>query len=226
MLCTNEQQKGNKMSIRVNCVKTLLSEANLSQTELADQLGADRVNLNKIINNKRGLDHDLAKKIAKILNVHWFQIYEPMNLEMPIMGTIDKDYKIDMHTMAENKIEMVTLFHYLADLEHLISLKSTYTHALWLIDKRFKSDKLQWHGYHYGKKNNGSLFMSMNTTNGLMELTRDKHISEKKISMKNVEYLMPVSRVDFDYKYSDPALEQKYSYNGVMKTREPKFKVK
>ena len=128
--------------------------------------------------------------------------------------------------MAENKIEMVTLFHYLADLEHLISLKSTYTHALWLIDKRFKSDTLNWYGYHYGKKNNGSLFMSMSTTNGLMELTRDKHIAEKKINMKNVEYLMPVSRVDFDYKFSDPALEQKYSYNGVMKPREPKFKVK
>ena len=214
------------MTYKRNCVKSLLNEVGLTQTQLADQLGADRVNLNKIINNKRGLDHDLAKQIAKILNVSWFQIYEPMNLEMPIMGTIDKDYKIKMHTMAEDKIEMVTLFHYLADLEHLISLKSSYTHALWLIDKRFKTDKLQWYGYHYGKKNNGSLFMSMSTTSGLMELTRDKHVVEKKINMKNVEYLMPVSRVDFDYKFSDPALEQKYSYNGVMKPREPKFKVK
>lgn len=214
------------MTYKRNCVKSLLNEVGLTQTQLADQLGADRVNLNKIINNKRGLDHDLAKQIAKILNVSWFQIYEPMNLEMPIMGTIDKDYKIKMHTMAEDKIEMITLFHYLADLEHLISLKSSYTHALWLIDKRFKTDKLQWYGYHYGKKNNGSLFMSMSTTSGLMELTRDKHVVEKKINMKNVEYLMPVSRVDFDYKFSDPALEQKYSYNGVMKPREPKFKVK
>ena len=214
------------MTYKRNCVKSLLNEVGLTQTQLADQLGADRVNLNKIINNKRGLDHDLAKEIAKILNVSWFQIYEPMNLEMPIMGTIDKDYKIKMHTMAEDKIEMITLFHYLADLEHLISLKSTYTHALWLIDKRFKTDKLQWYGYHYGKKNNGSLFMSMSTTSGLMELTRDKQVVEKKINMKNVEYLMPVSRVDFDYKFSDPALEQKYSYNGVMKPREPKFKVK
>ena len=214
------------MTYKRNCVKSLLNEVGLTQTQLADQLGADRVNLNKIINNKRGLDHDLAKQIAKILNVSWFQIYEPMNLEMPIMGTIDKNYKIKMHTMAEDKIEMITLFHYLADLEHLISLKSSYTHALWLIDKRFKTDKLQWYGYHYGKKNNGSLFMSMSTTSGLMELTRDKHVVEKKINMKNVEYLMPVSRVDFDYKFSDPALEQKYSYNGVMKPREPKFKVK
>ena len=214
------------MTYKRNCVKSLLNEVGLTQTQLADQLGADRVNLNKIINNKRGLDHDLAKEIAKILNVNWFQIYEPMNLEMPIMGTIDKDYKIKMHTMADDKIEMITLFHYLADLEHLISLKSTYTHALWLIDKRFKTDKLEWYGYHYGKKNNGSLFMSMSTTNGLMELARDKHVVEKKINMKNVEYLMPVSRVDFDYKFSDPALEQKYSYNGIQKPREPKFKIK
>lgn len=214
------------MTYKRNCVKSLLNEVGLTQTQLADQLGADRVNLNKIINNKRGLDHDLAKQIAKILNVNWFQIYEPMNLEMPIMGTIDKDYKIKMHTMADDKIEMITLFHYLADLEHLISLKSTYTHALWLIDKRFKTDKLEWYGYHYGKKNNGSLFMSMSTTNGLMELARDKHVVEKKINMKNVEYLMPVSRVDFDYKFSDPALEQKYSYKGIQKPREPKFKIK
>lgn len=214
------------MTYKRNCVKSLLNEVGLTQTQLADQLGADRVNLNKIINNKRGLDHDLAKEIAKILNVNWFQIYEPMNLEMPIMGTIDKDYKIKMHTMADDKIEMITLFHYLADLEHLISLKSTYTHALWLIDKRFKTDKLEWYGYHYGKKNNGSLFMSMSTTNGLMELARDKHVVEKKINMKNVEYLMPVSRVDFDYKFSDPALEQKYSYKGIQKPREPKFKIK
>lgn len=214
------------MTYKRNCVKSLLNEVGLTQTQLADQLGADRVNLNKIINNKRGLDHDLAKQIAKILNVNWFQIYEPMNLEMPIMGTIDKDYKIKMHTMADDKIEMITLFHYLADLEHLISLKSTYTHALWLIDKRFKTDKLEWYGYHYGKKNNGNLFMSMSTTNGLMELARDKHVVEKKINMKNVEYLMPVSRVDFDYKFSDPALEQKYSYKGIQKPREPKFKIK
>jgi len=214
------------MTYKRNCVKSLLNEVGLTQTQLADQLGADRVNLNKIINNKRGLDHDLAKEIAKILNVNWFQIYEPMNLEMPIMGTIDKDYKIKMHTMADDKIEMITLFHYLADLEHLISLKSTYTHALWLIDKRFKTDKLEWYGYHYGKKNNGNLFMSMSTTNGLMELARDKHVVEKKINMKNVEYLMPVSRVDFDYKFSDPALEQKYSYKGIQKPREPKFKIK
>lgn len=214
------------MTYKRNCVKSLLNEVGLTQTQLADQLGADRVNLNKIINNKRGLDHDLAKQIAKILNVNWFQIYEPMNLEMPIMGTIDKDYKIKMHTMADDKIEMITLFHYLADLEHLISLKSTYTHALWLIDKRFKTDKLEWYGYHYGKKNNGSLFMSMSTTNGLMELARDRHVVEKKINMKNVEYLMPVSRVDFDYKYSDPALDQKYSYSGILKPREPKFKIK
>ena len=208
------------MSIRVNCVKTLLSEANLSQTELADQLGADRVNLNKIINNKRGLDHDLAKKIAKILNVHWFQIYEPMHLEMPIMGKINNDFSIKMHTMADDKIEMVTLFHYLADLEHLICLKSDYSQALWLIDKRFKSKELEYFGYYYGKKNNGKLFLAVNTQKGFFEANTETDLKMNKLNMRSVDYVMPVSRVDFDYKYSDPALEKHYSYSTAGKSAE------
>ena len=212
------------MTIRRNCVKNLLNEVGLTQTQLADQLGADRVNLNKIINNKRGLDHELAIKIAKILNVNWFEIYEPMNLDMPIMGTLDENYKIKMHTMADDKIEIVTLFHYLSDLENLICMKNLLTNALVLIDKRFKSDKLEYFGYFYGKKKNGDLFFAMNDTNGFFELT-GAVINTKKISMKNIEYVMPVSRIDFDYKYKDPALEEKYAYDIKQKPREPLTKL-
>jgi len=217
--------------VKKNSLKTLLAEKGMSQTELANLIDADRINLNKIINNKRGLEHDLAVKIAKVLNINWFQVYENMNMETPIMGEIDVNYQVKLFNMADDAIHLVKVFNYLADKEHIIVLRSKNSHALWLIDKRYKKSEAEFYGYQYGKLKDGSYFVGNNNKNGLYQIGNN-HIKgkdtkklnktendfketnqwlfhSKLVKTKNLDWVMPVCRIDFDWCYVDDEVHQK-----------------
>lgn len=194
--------------INQNSIKNLLQNKNMTQKSLAEQLGLDPINFNKIVNNKRGIDHQLAKKIADILGVQWFQVYEPMNTQIDLHGTFDGsqiDCKINMFDpIKDKKYPPVILKNYIANAEDIICILDVGVHSVFIMLKNRIDTDLSLNGLYYAKLKNGDVKFLLKNPHGLRVLNPNVPVSEKTFRQKpKLEYVIPVSRIDFDYVWVD-----------------------
>ncbi len=190
--------------INQNSIKNLLQHKNITQKSLAESLGLDPINFNKIVNNKRGIDHALAKKIADILDVQWFQVYEPMNTEIEINGYYDGS-KLDnsvnlFDPIMDKKYPNIILKNYIADVQNIISIIDKGSCGLFIMLKDQITDVMTLNGIYYAKLKNGSTKFIAKMYNGMMEVSPNVAIEKKLLRQKpKLDYCIPVSRIDYDW---------------------------
>lgn len=195
---------------QTNRLRELMQFHNISQTDLAQKLGQSRINFNKIVNNKRTLDIPTAKKIAKIFDRKWFEIYEPINTTVAINGYVNftKSPYVEFADPLEARQEKVTLMSYLSEPEELICIKDNTIGFVWLMCKSDKSDKLTQGGLYFVKDGTKYHFIRY-------RLETEKHKpyawvfhpgqedKYKKINTekKKFDFVIPVTRIDNWFKY-------------------------
>ena len=69
--------KNNHLEETEMLLHKLLKEKDMSQAEFAKKLGKDASTINRWIKNSRAIAWDNAEKIAKILEVHPVEVYQP-----------------------------------------------------------------------------------------------------------------------------------------------------
>lgn len=198
------------MKVETNQLRNLLQLNNMSQTELAAKIGQSRINFNKIVNNQRALSIDTAKKCARIFNKQWFEMYEPIEMEMPIHGEIYYDnglQKVRLYNLLEDEIKLIRIKNYLSDKDNLISIFDTPGSSVWLMDKNKKLDFFDhaWGGLYFALDNNNEYFFFnynvrtkvLNYVNPYLKLDK-KIVDSKKLKIK---YCIPVLRIDFNWEW-------------------------
>lgn len=195
------------MPIRQNSLKNILREKGMSQVELATALGTDAINFNKIVNNKRGLDHELAFKIAKILDIQWFQVYEPMNVELIIQGELDSaSDSLDVRFIdpVDDKIRKIKLNTFLDVRNNTICILESGTESVWLMLKDMKEDYPSENGLHYAKFPDGSVKFITKRNGTLFRWNPMIPMKDKLFKQKpKLQYSIPVSRIDYDWEWVD-----------------------
>lgn len=190
--------------IRQNSIKSLLADKKMSQKELCEKIGQDHINFNKIINNKRGLDHHLAQKVAEVLGVKWFQVYEPMNINLMIHGHVkvgDLDTpEIKLIDPIEDKPKYITLHNYLDEPDNVICIHECETGAVFLMKKNKKESYPTKNGMHYGKLKDGTLRFFLMFDGVIRKWSPNKSAKDKLLRQKpKLQYSIPVSRIDYDF---------------------------
>ena len=194
--------------INQNSIKNLLQHKNITQKSLAESLGLDPINFNKIVNNKRGIDHALAKKIADILDVQWFQVYEPMNTEIEINGAFDgtlTDNSVRLFDpIMDKKYPNIILKNYIADVQNIISIIDKGSCGVFVMLKDQIADVMTLNGIYYAKLKNGSTKFIVKMYNGMREVSPSVPLEKKLLRQKpKLDYCIPVSRIDFDWVWLD-----------------------
>ena len=190
--------------IRQNSIKNILREKGMTQKELCEAIGQDHINFNKIINNKRGLDHHMAHKVAEVLGVQWFQVYEPMNSTLTIHGHIDfsdlENPHIRLIDPIEDKREQIILHNYLDDPDNIICIHHCNNKAVFLMRKNKKESYPSVDGLHYAKLKDGSLKLFVMHNGVIRRWCPHTSLENKALRQKpKIQYSIPVSRVDYDF---------------------------
>lgn len=189
--------------IRQNSIKNILREKGMTQKELCEAIGQDHINFNKIINNKRGLDHHMAHKVAEVLGVQWFQVYEPMNTTLTIHGYVkgyDDSPDIRLCDPIEDKPEHIILKNYLDEPENMICIYERDTKAVFLMRKDRKENYPTLDGMHYAKLKDGTLKFLVKHNNVMRKFNPNTSAQAKTFRQKpKLQYSIPVSRIDYDF---------------------------
>jgi plasmid maintenance system antidote protein VapI len=195
-----------------NYLKEILEKYQISQTDMANKIGQSRINFNKIVNNNRKLDVETARKIGSIINRSWFELFEPIDMEITIHGEVELDYKIKLYNYIDDKPLVARLKTYLTNKEDILCFVGLETQGLYLADKVHKQsfpesislDRKTKNGMYYTKLKNGESLIGCQYQSGFSSM---KFFSNKArttntipLAKKDVEYVMPICRVDFDYK--------------------------
>lgn len=197
-----------KTMIRQNSIKNILREKGMTQKELCEAIGQDHINFNKIINNKRGLDHHLAQKVAEVLGVQWFQVYEPMNTQLDIHGTFDG--RVNNPTIRlfdpimDNKCPPIILTNYISDVDDVIAILDLGTKGVFIMLKDKMCDEMTLDGMYYAKFKNGETKFIVKLPNQIRSVNPNLPAEKKTYRQKpKFEYVIPVSRIDFDWVWVD-----------------------
>jgi len=190
--------------IRQNSIKNILREKGMTQKELCEAIGQDHINFNKIINNKRGLDHHMAHKVAEVLGVQWFQVYEPMNSTLMIHGHVSgsdsESPNIRLCDPIEDKPEHIILSNYLDDPDNIICIHECSTKAVFLMRKNTKEKYPSVDGMHYAKLKDGTLKFLLMHNGSIRKWNPNVPAQSKVLRQKpKLQYSIPVSRIDYDF---------------------------
>tara|TARA_B100001113_G_scaffold352852_1_gene355357 strand:+ start:1426 stop:2049 length:624 start_codon:yes stop_codon:yes gene_type:complete len=197
-----------------NQLKNLLQIHGISQTELAAKIGQSRINFNKIVNNQRTLNISTAKKCARIFNRQWFEMYEPIEMEMTLHGEFVHDGKdipqIRLYNMLEDKLRKIRLRNYIADTKDLIGIYDKYGSNLWLLNKNDKTvnPDEEWGGLYFVCNNKKELFFVhynklSNEYRYFDPSVGQDHKTIKNIQSLKLEYSIKVLRIDFNWDWVD-----------------------
>ena len=193
------------MEWKKNSIKNLLKNKNMTQTELAEKLGTDRINLNKVINNRRGLDHKNATKMAEILDVQWFQIYEDIDMTVDIDGEIDfenQDLPVSMYDPVEDDKRQIKVFHYVDEPNNLITIFDRKGASVWFMKKTKRQDELTVNGMYFCKFTNGNIGFVFRKDKEYRRYNPTKKWADKKLRQRPaIKYCIPVSRIDFEWEW-------------------------
>ena len=109
--------------MKQNYLKDWLSANNMSQVELAKIIGADKVNFNKVVNNKRELSIETAEKIAKVFNCHWSLLFEKKHQVSSIHGFIKKDCSVEFVNPVKHSPQTCTFTRPIQNIDDAIILE-------------------------------------------------------------------------------------------------------
>lgn len=197
-----------------NYLKDILEKYQISQTDMANRIGQSRINFNKIVNNNRKLDVETARKIGSIIHRSWFELFEPINMSLTVHGEVGMDYKIKLYNYIDDKPLVARLATYLTDKENLLCFLGKDSQGLYLANKLYKADfvgdvmpnRRTAQGMYYTKLKNGESIVACNYTSGFSFMRFFSHNKSKNpvmLTRKEVEYVMPISRLDFDYEWEN-----------------------
>lgn len=194
--------------IRQNSIKDLLRTKGMTQKSLCDLIGQDPVNFNKIINNKRGLEHDMANKVAKVLGVQWFQVYENMNTEIDLHGVFNNtvtDNRIKMFDpVLDNKYPPIVLNNYVTKNDEIICIIDVGSGGLFIMLKEKMAHDYTLNGMYFCKLKNGDTKFIMKSEYTLRQVNPNVPVEQKTYRQKpKIDYCIPVSRVDYDWSWVD-----------------------
>ena len=120
-----------KLTDNANYLKDILDSHGISQTDMAEKIGQSRINFNKIVNNNRKLDVETARKIGKIINRSWFELFEPIEMIVQVHGeinffheneTVDKTPEIILNDPIYSTPRQIKLDHFISDVKNLICI--------------------------------------------------------------------------------------------------------
>ena len=204
----NEQKE--KTVKQVNRVKELMKVHGITQTQLAVELGQSRINFNKVVNNKRSLDIPTAKKISKMFDRQWFEMYEPIDMELTVHGSIDfmsnpRDVTVKLYDPIEDDPMQIRLKNYLSNKEDLICIFDGNSNSVWLMEKKKKCKTPEIRGLHYAKYTDGKIgFIHYGEEKRLRLFNPTLEWHKKKLNPKTkFEYTIPVSRIDYCWERLD-----------------------
>jgi len=196
-----------------NYLKDILEKYQISQTDMANKIGQSRINFNKIVNNNRKLDVETARKIGSIINRSWFELFEPIDMELTIHGEVELDYKVKLYNYIDDRPLNIRLKTYLTNKEDILCFVGLETQGLYLADKVLKQsfpeiitlDRKTRNGMYYTKLKNGESLIGCQYQSGFSSMkffsNRAREANTIPLTKKDVEYVMPICRVDFDYQW-------------------------
>lgn len=191
-----------------NYLREILESYNISQTEMARKIGQSRINFNKIVNNNRKLDVETARKIGKIINRSWFELYEPIEMIVQVHGEINqfvgeqKAPEVELNDPIYTTPRYIRLDHFISDVKNLICLYDPQGSSAWLLKKSAKSKSIpdEQYGMFMVKHKNGSLgFVNKSFDGKLRKYDPSVDWENKKIKKADWEYAIPLSRIDWDW---------------------------
>lgn len=219
-----------KIDDNTNYLKEILEKNNISQTEMANKIGQSRINFNKIVNNNRKLDVETARKIGSIINRSWFELFEPIDMEINIHGEVHMDYNIKLYNYIDDEPMSVRLETYLTNRDDILCFIGRETQGLYLADKKYKCDypsslttmrnRKTANGMYYTKLKDGNyiiacqhntVFFPMSFYKTVFNNKKTKSPISVSLNKKDVEYVMPICRLDFDYEWIAGNWENKLS---------------
>jgi len=217
-----------KIQDNTNYLKEILEQHNISQTEMANKIGQSRINFNKIVNNNRKLDVETARKIGSIINRSWFELFEPINMEINVHGEVHTDYSIKLYNYIDDEPLVVRLDTYLTNKEDILCFIGNETQGLYLADKKYKNEfphktnkmrnRSTLNGMYYTKLKNENYIIACQHNEIFFPMIYYNHLlaEHKKsktnvlLTAKDVEYVMPICRVDFDYEWQSGNWKERY----------------
>lgn len=209
-----------KAQDNTNYLKEVLEKHNISQTDMANKIGQSRINFNKIVNNNRKLDVETARKIGSIINRSWFELFEPIDMEINIHGEVHMDYDIKLYNYIDDEPMSVRLETYLTNKEDILCFIGRETQGLYLADKKYKCEypsasttmrnRSTSNGMYYTKLKDGkfiiacqhdTLFFPMRFYKTVANGKKNTPSIDASLNKKEVEYVIPICRLDFDYEW-------------------------
>ena len=209
-----------KAQDNTNYLKEILEKNNISQTDMASKIGQSRINFNKIVNNNRKLDVETARKIGSIINRSWFELFEPIDMEINVHGEVHMNYDIKLYNYIDDEPMTVRLETYLTNKEDILCFIGRETQGLYLADKKYKFEypsesslmrnRQTANGMYYTKLKNGKFIIACQHNTVFFPMSFYKTVANGKkntpsidvsLNKKEVEYVIPLCRIDFDYEW-------------------------
>lgn len=209
-----------KVQDNTNYLKEILEKNNISQTDMANKIGQSRINFNKIVNNNRKLDVETARKIGSIINRSWFELFEPIDMEINVHGEVHMNYDIKLYNYIDDEPMTVRLETYLTNKEDILCFIGRETQGLYLADKKYKCEypsestfmrnRQTANGMYYTKLKDGKFIIACQHDTVFFPMGFYKTVANGKkntpgtdvsLNKKDVEYVIPLCRVDFDYEW-------------------------
>ena len=194
-----------------NQLKHLMLQQEITQTELAARIGQSRINFNKVVNNTRTLTIPVAKKCAKIFKKQWFEMFEPIDMDLNVHGKVKFLYdeskctwktNIELNDPVMDNLKQIRLWNYLAEAKDLICIEDEVRNMVWLMNKNNKNTDFTYPGIYYSKNINGIIrFIQVASNMDVYEL--NAYYGKKKVPAikEKFEYVIPVARIDNSFNY-------------------------
>lgn len=199
-----------------NQLKHLMLQQGITQTELAARIGQSRINFNKVVNNTRTLTIPVAKKCAKIFDKQWFEMFEPIDMNLNVHGKarffFDESTKvwktdIQLNDPVMDNVKQIRLWNYLAEAKDLICIEDEIRNMMWLMNKNNKNSDLTFSGIYYAKNMHGVIrFIQVDKNKDAYEL--NAYYGKKDILpiKEKFEYVIPVARIDNSFNYIEDGI--------------------
>ena len=131
-----------------------------------------------------------------------------MNTQIDLHGTFDgsqTDCQINMFDpIKDKKYPPIILKNYIANAEDIICILDVGVHSVFVMLKNRIDTDLSLNGLYYAKLKNGNVKFLLKNPLGLRVLNPNVPVSKKTFRQKpKFEYVIPVSRIDFDYVWVD-----------------------
>lgn len=122
--------------MKTNYIKEWLVSNNMTQVDLASRIKVDKINFNKVVNNKRALDIETAEKIGNVFGCHWSLLFERRKQQSDIHGFIKKDCSVEFITPIKHTPQTVFFHRPVLNLEDCIVIEEIAYFGVHIFEKK------------------------------------------------------------------------------------------